>query len=100
MKAKEILAVWDRSKGLFSHQPSTWLRLLRIAAAGSAGRVKTDLWVNRDDGIARLLRKWETAGLVTLEWALRAHPKGGRSTRVIKATPKLYRLLEGLEEKP
>jgi len=101
VKAEDILQKWERTAEIFS-QPTAWLKLLRICAAGPAGLSYRDLrglvrgcsvnHVDQDQPNAALLFKWEAAGLVTLRIGP-GNPRGGRKPYIATATDKAYKLL-------
>lgn len=95
MTAADILTSWRAVQPALRRFMS-WVTLLTIAEAGEQGISRADLtrraFGNRGKLDSRTERKWQVAGLVTIEMVDRPRP-GGPKTTLITITPKGLKFL-------
>jgi hypothetical protein len=90
LQASDILNTWRKVQPLFHGHSSAWLILLTLCEAGSGGILRREINVNKAIKNPGIFRRWEKAGLVTVQ--LEAVRRGKPAMRVF-ATEKTYALL-------
>lgn len=99
MTAEQILTSWNQIREVCHHRPQGWFALLSVAAAYPKAVSRADIGravgYRGHNGLnLPTMKKWERAGLVTLDY--HARPAGsspGPKVIIATATPKLFRLL-------